>query len=646
MTENTMTQQFSASRRKALKIAGGVPLLPFGAALASSTSLLAACSSGGESAAMPASAAMPISVKFNSMAAPTATADRAAVFTNATFDVSYSDGSSRKAQPLSFKEIYRTGQSMTAPDGRSFIAGGYYLPDGVTPIVDLTGASAEHMYSDCPDGTSLIRLSNPAVSGIAGNTLFLVTQFEYKTADNAGNSLYGVLPSPIGIATLDQDKTSGALKAKHYYNVPTESVHGLWITCAGSISPWNTHLSSEEYEPDAWTAATNTQFKTFSYNTFGSETAANPYHYGHVPEVTVHPDGTGSIRKHYCMGRISRELVQVMPDQRTVLMGDDATSGGMFMFVADVAKNLSSGSLYAAKVVQTSASGAADGGSFTISWIKLGRASSIEIESMAAMYKAADIIDVKTTDPADASYTKINFGNGQQWVKVLPGMEKAAAFLETRRYAAIMGATMEFTKFEGVTVNAKDKIAYIAISSIRDTMTANGFVSDAIQLKKISAGATYAITLGDDAVSGSSWVPKSMAVPAGLLGEDISKDADGNTAAVDKVANPDNLKYSEAMRTLFIGEDSGQHLNNYVWAYNVDSGSLSRILSVPAGAECVCLTPVDDANGFAYVLSGFQHPGDWSFTETQADLDAAVKTNWGNKKQAAVGYLSGLPTIG
>ena len=87
------------------------------------------------------------------------------------------------------------------------------------------------------------------------------------------------------------------------------------------------------------------------------------------------------------------------------------------------------------------------------------------------------------------------------------------------------------------------------------------------------------------------------------------------------------------------------HLNNYVWAYNVDTRSLARILSVPAGAECVCLAPVDDANGFSYVMSGFQHPGDWSFTAAQADLDAAIRANWGDKKKSAVGYVSGIPAI-
>ena len=69
-----------------------------------------------------------------------------------------------------------------------------------------------------------------------------------------------------------------------------------------------------------------------------------------MPEVTVNPDGTASIKKHFCMGRISHELVQVMPDNRTALMGDDATNSGYFVFVADKEKDLSSGTLYVAKV--------------------------------------------------------------------------------------------------------------------------------------------------------------------------------------------------------------------------------------------------------------------------------------------------------
>jgi secreted PhoX family phosphatase len=636
-------KQLPLSRRTLLQWASSASLTPALSAIGGS-SLLAACG-GGDGVAAKATA-----VVFNNMAAPSSDADRATTFTNATASVTMSDNTTKTVN-LSYKTLYKTGDVLKRPDGGSVVAGGYYYPDGVTPIIDTSGATPVQYFSDCPDGQSLIKLANPTVPGMTGNTLFLVTQFEYKSEDQGGTSMYGKLPSQIGIATLDQDKTTGDMKVKSYYTVPTTDVHGLWITCASSQSPWDTHLSSEEYEPDAWTIATNTQFKAFSLNTFGSETAAKPYHYGHVPEVTVHPDGTGSIKKHYCMGRISREKVKVMPDNKTVLQGDDATSGGIFMFVADVAGELSSGTLYVARLTQTSATA---GGTFDISWIKLGHANSTEIEAMANTYQATDLLeDVKTTDPSDATYTMINYGSSAQWVKfkgALDTSNKAAAFLETRRFAAALGATMELTKFEGVTVDTTNKKAYFAMSAIKDSMTAGKYAGgDAITLAKLSAGATFEVTLATDATIGSDWVPTKMSVPTALLGEDMSADTDGNTAVVAKIANPDNLSFSNNMGTLFIGEDSGMHLNNYVWAYNVSSQSLARILSVPAGAECTGLQVKDNVNGFAYVMSNFQHPGDWTFkTPSQDGLKAAVTANWGALKsaKAAVGYISGIPSLG
>lgn len=653
------------SRRHLLKIMSGASLMPLSSTIAGASALLSGCG-GSTSASAPLGKVT--KVTFNGMASPASVANRAAVYTSATIDITYESGSITKASPLSYKTIYRTGDVLKDPDGNDIVAGGFFKPDGVTPILDLSvPAKAEQFYSDCADGTSLLKLSSPSVAGVTGNTVFAVTQFEYKTSDNAGNSMYGKLPAPIAVVTLDQNKTTGELKPVQYYNVPTEDVHGIWIPCAASLSPWNTHLSSEEYEPDAWTINDNAMFKAFSNNAFGSPTAANPYHYGHVPEVTVRHDGTATIRKHYCMGRISRELVQVMPDNRTVLMGDDYTNGGLFMFVADVEKVLSSGTLYAAKLSQTSVAQSTDGGTFTIQWIKLGSATSQEVENLANSIwnnanglKAGNIIDVQPT--VNDGYSPVYLdGAAVQYVKVQTGMEKAAAFLETHRYANIKGASMEFTKLEGVTLNAKDKVAYFAMSRIEKTMQDG--LGD-VNVKKILSGGVYAANLStgqkdtDNADINSAWVPTTFAVPdvsapyAGkLLGEDIAVDPDGNKSVIDKISCPDNLKFSEAMRTLFIGEDSGYHLNNFVWAYNVDTKVLSRVLSVPAGAECTGLQAVDNLNGYSYVMSAFQHAADWSFTTAQADLKAAVLANYGSgsltvAKRAAVGYIAGIPVIG
>lgn len=68
-------------------------------------------------------------------------------------------------------------------------------------------------------------------------------------------------------------------------------------------------------------------------------------------------------------------------------------------------------------------------------------------------------MSVSRTDPNDLSFTRIFVSGVANWVKVKPGMEKAAAFLETHRYAYLAGGSMAFTKMEGTTVNIKDKVA-------------------------------------------------------------------------------------------------------------------------------------------------------------------------------------------
>jgi secreted PhoX family phosphatase len=629
------------SRRQALKFLASAPMLPLG--VMSVSSLLTACAStGGTAAAM--GMGNYLSTAFTSMAAPTLAdpAAMAATTVGSSLNVMLRDGS-KQSYKLAYQPFFITGDRVSDGKGGSILSGGYY--DILNkPIIDRSVAGKERQFfSDCPDGTSLLQLANAKVSGVKGKPVFAVVQFEYTTRDQSNAEAYGTLPSPIAVLTLDQDQATGKLSLVSYHNVDTSSVNGLWITCGASLSPWNTHLSSEEYEPDAFNTG-DKRFKAFSKNLFGDETVGNPYHYGHLPEVTVNPDGTGSITKHFCMGRISHELVEVMPDQRTVLMGDDFTNGGLFMFVADKAAQLSAGTLYVAKWHQTSGVGP---GSATLSWIKLGHATSKDIEKLADSIKPSDIMDVKTTDPKDASYTQIPFAGKTNWVKLKPGMEKAAAFLETHRYAALVGASLGFSKMEGTTVNAKDKIAYSAMSYIKDSML-NG--SGDIKVQGPQSGAVYALNLkgaqkdrAGMAIE-SEWVPVDMAPPAALIGEDLATpDALGNISHADKIANPDNIKFSEKMRTLFIGEDSGRHVNNFLWAYNVDTKQLSRIMSCPAGAESTGLQSVDDINGWTYIMSNFQHAGDWEkglHDKVKATLDPLVRANYKDRFGAAVGYLT------
>jgi hypothetical protein len=648
-------KQPELSRRRLLQMLAGVPLLPL-SSLAGSSALLAGCGgndgdSSGSAALAGSSAVALAGVSFSSTPAPTLAtpAAMATITASSVMTATFSDASKLDFK-LAYQPFFITGDMVADGNGGKVVAGGYYDINN-RPIVDNTVPSAPRQYfSDSPDGTSLLTVPNAKVAGVKGNTVFAVVQFEYTTlAQDGKTGMYGRLPSPIAVLTLDQDPASGKLSLVKYHNVDTSSVNGLWITCGASLSPWGTHLSSEEYEPNAFTAASDAQFKAFSLSLYGSETAANPYNYGHLPEVTVNPDGTASIKKHYCLGRISHELVQVMPDKRTVFMGDDATNSGYFVFVADKEKDLSSGTLYVAKV----------GAGFTLdpaaaaaplTWIRLGSATSAEIRQLATTLKPTDIMSVKTTDPLDATYTRVAANGRVEWLKVMPGMEKAAAFLETHRYASLVGASMGFTKMEGTTVNIKDKVGYSALQNCQGSMVAGNALNvpgNGVSIPKaLDAGAVMALNLkgGQKDTTGaainSEWLPADT--KALITGEDIAADSLGNTANPNRIANPDNLKFSEKMRTLFIGEDSSQHVNNFLWAYNIDTKALSRIMSLPAGAESTGLHAVDEINGWTYIMSNFQHAGDWGAIHNivKPTLDALVRANYKNNFGAAVGYLT------
>jgi len=632
------------SRRHALKFLGGVPMLPLAA---SSAAALLANDAAAASAEF-------VSARFTGMAAPTL-ANPAAMATTtvgSTLTVTLSDKSTRDYR-LAYQPFFITGDMVPDGKGGTILAGGY-LDINNRPIMDKSVPGKERqVFSDSPDGTSLLALPNASVPGVKGKPVFAVVQFEYTSLDQSGADTYGTLPSPIAVLTLDQDQDTGKLTLVKYHNVDTSAAHGLWITCGASLSPWNTHLSSEEYEPDAPFVEGNKVFKAFSRNLYGDETRANPYHYGHTPEIIVNPDGTGRVVKHYSMGRISHELVQVMPDNRTVLMGDDATNSGLFMFIADKEKDLSAGTLYVARLEPGFTLDIKSPG-VKLSWIRLGHATSAEIEKMADTLKPSDIMEVTKTDPNDASFTKIFANGAANWVKLKPGMEKAAAFLETHRYAYLMGGSMGFTKMEGTTVNIRDKVAYSALQNIVDSMVKGGkgwnAESNIALDKPVVAGGVMAHDLGGGQkdTSGqaiaSEWVPMQSRML--LVGEDIPADELGNVARPDIIANPDNLKFSEKLRTLFIGEDSGSHVNNFLWAYNVDTGELSRLMSVPAGGESTGLHAVDELNGWTYIMSNFQHAGDWSklHAKVQPTLDPLVRANYKDRFGAAVGYLTAETT--
>ncbi len=598
------------------------------------------------------------SVDFTATPAPQTDADLLTTKTTSSAIVRYADGSV-KSYPLSYNVLFKNTDKVGS---NTYEAARLYDIDG-NALKDLNG---DPVVAETPDANSLLNVSGK---------LFLVTHYEYDWLlgnGEKGNKVkgwYSRMPMSMTVTDIEQGG-SGKLSAVDQHPVDFSSVGGIWIPCFGSQTPWNTHLGSEEDYDLYFTkasgeklSATTKGLQALTDIYFNGKRQANPYDYGYITEVTVGEDGSATPNKHYSMGRGTWEMAQVMPDQRTAYFGDDGAYVGMFMTVADKAGDLSANTLYAARWYQ-----AGDNGG-NLSWIRLGHATNAEIRKIIDSGVTFDDIFLSTsadTDPnwQDNGFKKIRAGHkGTEILKLKEGMEQAAAFLETRRYGAYLGATTEFNKMEGVAVDPKAKNLYMAISYQEKGMQKDdtGPV-DHIQMKKIKAGATYQIALDDAQFDtggkpvDSDWVATAMHAPAPLVGEDIKVDALGNIAAVDKIANPDNVFFSDSMRTLFIGEDSGTHVNNFLWAYNVDSGKLTRIMSLASGSESTGLQVVDDQNGYAYIMSNNQHQGEWLKSmpeDVKSRLSAAAKKMYGTnekgvlnyQQEANIGYIGGLPGI-
>ena len=591
------------------------------------------------------------SVEFVGMNAPTTPDKMAKTYTEAKVIIHTPNGG-KIEKALSYETLFGVKDKV----GTSKNPAGQLYSASMKPLMDPFG---KPLIAETPDSNSLLNVEG---------SLYLVTHYEYDWILSDGSSAektdvwHERAPMSMTLTSLRQDPVTGKLKAFDQYPIDFSKVGGIWIPCAGSQTPWNTHLGSEEDYDLFFTKASGKEYqraqkglKAMSELYFEGKKEAKAYDYGYITEVTVKGNGNTKVVKHYAMGHATWEMSKIMSDQKTAFFGDDGTNVGLFMYVGDGAKDLDNGTLYAAVWNQTNEDGAKDGGQATLSWIKLGHASSEEVWRWKENLSFDDIFEAYS--PAEYNPQKhegfkaVKAGHsGVEYLKLKPNMERAAAFLETRRYAAYLGATTEFNKMEGVAFNKEDKKLYIAMSYIEKGMTKDSsFGKDDIKVAKNSCGGTYELSLSSGVADSngepikSEFVPTSMHVPAPLLGQEITADLFGNTCTVDKVANTDNLFYSSAMRTLFIGEDSGAHVNNYLWAYNIDTKNLSRILSIPAGAESTGLQVVENINGYAYIMSNAQHQGDFIKTMNKVlQIKVAPKID---KFQAPVGYIYGIPGL-
>lgn len=473
------------------------------------------------------------------------------------------------------------------------------------------------------------------VKDIQGNDLFVSDANDFSSLHNVDGQIFMIthfesVPAAMYLTKLTQNK-NGILTATDTKNIDFSSVGGLWIPCAGSVSPWGTHLGSEEYEPDA-----SLVYKTKPMTDYfsGDSTKVKLYNYGWTPEVKIlNKNGDVNITKHYAMGRFSHELAYVLPDNKTVYMSDDGTNVGLFMFIASTPKDLSAGNLYIAKYDQVGQKG-------QLEWIDLGYATNEEIKrGIDAGIGFHDIFErvAPKGKSCPTGFSSINTTFGHECLKLKVGMEIIASRLESRRYGAMLGGTSEFRKLEGITYNSDTNELYLSVSEINKGMLDHSFYdaggSQDINLRQNDCGAVYRMGFKKESKIDSEYVAGTMS----SLIAGVPANSPHNSCALEGIANPDNISYIPHAGTLLIGEDSsGGHQNDAIWSYDIKQDKLTRILTTPYGSETTSVYYYKNFGGFSYIMATIQHP----YGETDTD-----KKEKEDDERAYTGYFGPIPLL-
>ena len=404
---------------------------------------------------------------------------------------------------------------------------------------------------------------------------------------------------PGGMSRLSLNKkANGTWDVSEPMMIDFSGVKGTAANCFGSVTPWGTPLSSEEWivnsSVDTTTDAswndpavvTDSSTRLSHMWDMMAPLAPNPYDYGYIIEVTE-PKATKPIPvKHFAMGRFEHENATAMPDGKTVYLSQDDTGGVLFKFIADTANDLSAGALYGAKLTQDAGLTDPAVTGFSVEWIELAHGDNATIEPWIDAFDGIGtedyvdgesnfmtVADVAAWAKGDATYPTVANGGG----KITAGMamDNRVAFLESRAAAKAKGATAEWRKLEGISINTKraqeavegtDTIAgevvksaylYIGIADLDKTMIddeGDMQLSDRVK----DCGGVYRAKLGEN-------YNISRIEPV-VMGGTYRSSLDGAARCdVNQLSQPDNVIVMEDGR-IIIGEDGFQE-NNTLWLY-------------------------------------------------------------------------------
>jgi len=461
--------------------------------------------------------------------------------------------------------------------------GEYQILGQTNDIFDTLLPKGLGVINNIVDGTKVVESNNPDFNG------FL------STNDNEGYLFTNWESYPGGMSRLKLNKAeSGDWSVTEAKMINFDNVAGTATNCFGSMCPWGTPLTSEEWivrsavdttTDPSWNDPANTS--TDGIEAMTAPDFPNPYRYGYIAEVTDPTAAEPIVVKHYTIGRYEHENSVVMPDRKTVYSSQDDTGGVLFKFIADNPEDLSSGTLYGAKLVQDAGLSDPSVTGFDVSWVELASADNSTIEQWISEYDGIDtddyvdgetsymsMADVEAWANGDTTYPTVE--NGGSSVTAGQPMDNRAAFIESRQAARLKGATAEWRKLEGISINhdraveavegtdlisgeiVKEAFMYIGIADLDNTLTDDeGDIQLSQRVK--DCGGVYRAKLEDG-------YDLARIEPVIMGGTYRSSLTGAERCDVEQLSQPDNVIVMRDGRIL-IGEDGFQE-NNTLWMYD------------------------------------------------------------------------------
>ena len=130
----------------------------------------------------------------------------------------------------------------------------------------------------------------------------------------------------VTILDINFNEISGLWQSSYSQTVDFSSVVSTSRNCSGTVTPWNTIISSEE------------AISTDDTNSDG--------YYDLGWNVEIDPVSKTVINKVWAMGNFRHENIVVHSNERTAYQGADSNPGYLYKFVANTLQNLHSGLLY------------------------------------------------------------------------------------------------------------------------------------------------------------------------------------------------------------------------------------------------------------------------------------------------------------